>query len=83
VSHTPLFLIVDDDNPSDQAAQLRQSLEVARLAGTVDFASSPAEMIECLQRQTPALILLDHHWPEVTIDRVLDDIRRIAPEAPR
>ena len=78
---TPLFLIVDDDNPSDQAAQLRQSLEVAHLAGTVDFASSPAEMLERLREQTPALILLDHYWRETNIERILDEIRRVGPES--
>ena len=75
----PTFLIVDDDNPKDQAAQLRDSLRVAGLSGAVEYATSPAEMLEVVRRTLPSLVLLDHHWPEIGIEKVLQQIRRAAP----
>lgn len=75
----PTILIVDDDNPKDQAAQLRDSLRVAGLSGKVEYATSPAEMLEIARRTPPSLILLDHHWPEIGIEKVLQQIRRDVP----
>ena len=79
MSGRPLFLIVDDVNPSDQAAQLRKALQIVNLGGDVDFAASPAEMLERLRKRIPAVILLDHHWPEMAIGKILDELRRTAP----
>jgi len=81
MSTGPTFLIVDDDNPKDQAAQLQQSLTVAGLSGTVEYATSPAEMLEVVRRNSPSLILLDHHWPEIGVEKILQEIRRTAPSA--
>jgi len=78
---TPTFLIVDDDNPKDQAAQLRQALRVAGLSGTVEYATSPGEMLEMVRGSTPSLILLDHHWQEIGIEKMLQELRRSAPSA--
>ena len=74
-----LFLLVDDDSPADQAARLQQSFKLAGLTGRVTFASSPAEMLQKVREEIPALILLDHHWPEVSIDKVLQGLLREAP----
>ena len=76
MANKPLFLIVDDDSPADQAARLQQSFELAGLGGNVSWATSPAEMFQTVKTNAPTLVLLDHHWPEVSIDKVLQGLLR-------
>jgi response regulator RpfG family c-di-GMP phosphodiesterase len=36
-------------------------------------------MLELVRQSVPDVILLDHHWPEVGVEKVLSDLRRLAP----
>jgi len=76
-----LFLVVDDDRPADQAAQLRQSFSIAGLAGRVAHASSPSEMLEKVKKESPTLILLDHHWQEASVEKILQSLVREVPKS--
>ncbi len=78
----PSFLIVDDDDPSAQSSNFKEALKLSGLKGSVDFAASPAKMLEKLRGQeAPSVILLDLHWPDFPISSILEGVRNTSPES--
>lgn len=73
------IVVVDDDNADDFAQQIRENLPASSEA-IVSTARSPGELYG-RSSVHPALILLDHHWPEINIEHVLERCQKEFPKA--